>query len=114
MNRMTRVVHNFEEAPILRFSAVLIAAALTLSSSAALAGKVGGSCTFKGKKLCGKVKFVKNFPDLKIEVVDHFPDLKVQKVQHFPDKCGKWQVVQIVKHFGDIKVKFVEHFPGVP
>jgi acylphosphatase len=106
-----------------KLMALTAAVALALTTASAVAGgKVGSDCTFKGKKLYGKVKFVKNFPDIKIEVVDHFPDLKVKKVKHFPDKCGKWQVVdnfpdikvQIVKHFGDIKVKFVDHFPGVP
>ena len=38
----------------------------------------------KGIKLCGKVKVVERFADLKVKVVDHFPDLKVKRVQHFP------------------------------
>lgn len=79
-------------------------------------------CTFNGLKLYGKIKFVKDFPDLKIKIVDNFPDLKVQIVENFPNACGKWQVVEdfpdlkvkIVTDFPDIKVKFVDSFPGIP
>ncbi len=80
------------------------------------------ACTFKGKKLYGKVKVVKAFPDLKVQVVKAFPDLKVKKVNAFPDKCGKWKMVdafpdlkiQFVDAFPDVKVKWVDAFPGVP
>ena len=96
---------------------------LLLCIGTALAGdKVGKDCTFKGKKLWGKVQFVQSFPDLKIQVVDSFPDLKVQQVTSFPDACGKWQAVtsfpdlkiQIVTSFPDIKIQYVTSFPGVP
>ena len=71
-------------------------------------------------KLCGKVKVVKHFADLKVQVVKNFPDLKVKKVKHFPDDIGEWQFVthgedftiQYVDNFPDLKIKFVEHFPG--
>lgn len=79
-------------------------------------------CTFKGMKLYGKIKFVDNFPDIKVQLVENFPDLKVKLVDNFPDECGKWQIVenfpdikvQIVENFPDIKVKFVDNFPGIP
>jgi len=86
-------------------------------------GKVSkSSCSYKGKKLYGKIKIVKNFPDIKVKIVKSFPDLKVKKVKNFPDKCGKWKIVKnfpdlkvkIVKNFPDIKVKYVKNFPGVP
>ncbi len=57
------------------------------------------TCTFKGRKLYGRIQFVTSFPDLKVKVVDSFPDLKVKRVTSFPDACGKWQIV--------------ESFPGV-
>ena len=74
----------------------------------------------KGIKLCGKVKVVKHFADLKVQVVNNFPDLKVKKVKHFPNNIGEWQFVtngedftiQYVDNFPDLKIKFVEHFPG--
>ena len=80
------------------------------------------TCTFKGKKLYGKIQFVTSFPDIKVQEVTSFPDLKVEKVSSFPDKCGKWQIVtsfpdtkvQIVSSFPDVKVQFVTSFPGVP
>ena len=84
--------------------------------------KITSGGYFKGKKLCGKVKVVENFPDFKVQVVDHFPDLKVQKVEHFPDDIGKWQFVEdfpdftieYVEHFPDFTIQFVDHFPGLP
>ena len=74
-----------------------------------------------GIKLCGKVKVVERFADIKVKVVDHFPDLKVKRVQHFPNKIGEWQFVthgedftiQYVTAFPDLKIQFVDHFPGV-
>ena len=74
----------------------------------------------KGIRLCGKVKVVERFADLKVKVVDHFPDLKVKRVQNFPRKIGEWQFVthgedftiQYVTSFPDLKIKFVDHFPG--
>ena len=76
---------------------------------------------YNGIKLCGKVKIVESFPDIKVQVVEHFPDLKVQVVEYFPDNIGKWQFVesfpdftiQFVTSFPDIKIKFVNGFPGV-
>ena len=76
---------------------------------------------YKGIKLCGKVKVVERFADIKVKVVDHFPDLKVKRVQHFPSKIGEWQFVthgedftiQYVTSFPNLKIKFVDHFPGV-
>lgn len=105
-----------------RFALALVAA-LGVAAAAWAGGAVDkGSCTFKGKKMFGKVQFVTAFPDIKIQVVTAFPDLKVQKVTAFPDGCGKWQVVnafpdlkvQVVNAFPDVKVQYVDAFPGVP
>jgi hypothetical protein len=79
------------------------------------------TCTFKGKKLYGKIQIVTSFPDVKVQEVTSFPDLKVEKVNAFPDKCGKWQIVtsfpdtkvQFVKSFPDVKVQYVTSFPGL-
>ncbi|MBP0019853.1 MAG: hypothetical protein J7647_20155 [Cyanobacteria bacterium SBLK] len=68
------------------------------------------SCTYRGKKLAGKVKVVESFPDLKVKPVISFPDLKVKPVTSFPDDCGEWQFVE---HFPDFKIKFVESFPDI-
>ncbi len=85
-------------------------------------GKVPKSCRLKGKKLQGKVKVVKSFPDFKVKVVSSFPDLKVKWVKSFPNKCGLWKKVKsfpdfkikFVKSFPDFKIKIVSSFPGVP
>lgn len=79
------------------------------------------SCTYKGIKLYGKVKFVTSFPDIKIKYVSSFPDIKVKFVDSFPDRCGKWKEVtsfpdfkvQVVTSFPDLKVKKVTSFPGM-
>ena len=84
-------------------------------------GKITENGYFRGKKLCGKVQVVDNFPDFKVQVVKNFPDLKVQKVKHFPNEIGQWQFVdsfpdftiQYVDYFPDFKIQFVDHFPGV-
>ena len=103
--------------------AVALCAALGWVAAAQAGGSVDkGSCTFKGKKMFGKVQFVTAFPDIKVQVVTAFPDLKVQEVTAFPDKCGKWQKVtafpdlkvQLVTAFPDVKIQYVTAFPGVP
>jgi hypothetical protein len=102
-----------------RLILILLTMVLTVGLSA---GEVGSDCTFKGKKLAGKVQFVTSFPDFKVQIVDSFPDLKVKKVTSFPSDCGQWQEVtsfpdfkvQIVTSFPDFKVKYVDSFPGVP
>lgn len=84
-------------------------------------GKVPKSCRLKGKKLQGKVKIVKSFPDFKVKIVSSFPDLKVKWVSSFPDKCGKWKKVSSfpdfkikwVTSFPDFTIKIVSSFPGV-
>ena len=75
--------------------AALAVAGFSLAATPAFAGKVAKNCTFKGKKLQGKVQIVDNFPDFKVQVVKNFPDIKVKKVDNFPDKCGKWKIVKM-------------------
>ena len=106
---------------MLRVPVVLLA---LLAASPALAQpKLDKSgCSFKGKKLYGKIQVVTSFPDVKVQVVTSFPDVKVQNVTSFPDKCGKWQIVtsfpdtkvQFVTSFPDVKIQYVESFPGIP
>lgn len=113
--------------PTMRFLTLAMSIGITVAlsgmSANAFAGKVSkGSCTYKGKKLYGKIKIVDSFPDIKVKVVKSFPDLKVKKVKSFPNKCGKWKIVKsfpdlkvkFVKSFPDIKIKYVKSFPGVP
>ncbi|MEM9538463.1 MAG: hypothetical protein AAGA60_03015 [Cyanobacteria bacterium P01_E01_bin.42] len=108
---------------ILKLVGVGAIAAIVLSPPSALANAEfdEASCTYRGKKLAGKVQIVEHFPDLKVEVVTSFPDLKVKTVTSFPDDCGEWQFVEnfpdfkikFVESFPDLKIKFVESFPGV-
>ena len=103
------------------FGAVLVAAAACMAPSAFAADISKSACTFKGKKLYGKIQIVTSFPDIKVQEVTSFPDVKVEKVTSFPDKCGKWQIVtsfpdtkvQFVTSFPDVKVQYVTSFPGL-
>jgi hypothetical protein len=99
----------------------LLLGSVALASEPMPMGAVSSSCTFKGKRLYGKVQVVTSFPDIKVQVVSSFPDLKVQRVTSFPDSCGKWQFVksfpdfkvQFVTSFPDVKIQYVTSFPGV-
>jgi hypothetical protein len=90
------------------------------SSSGGFTSKFSG-CTYKGKKLYGKVQVVDFLPDLKVQVVDFLPDLKVQVVDFLPSSCGKWQFVdflpdlkiQFVDFLPDLKIQYVEFLPGL-
>lgn len=107
-------------AKTIRTVPLLLAAIISLPALAADIDKA--ACTFKGKKLYGKIQVVTSFPDVKVQEVTSFPDLKVEKVNSFPDKCGKWQMVtsfpdtkvQYVTSFPDVKVQSVTSFPGIP
>ena len=94
---------------------------LMYSATAMAATAINADGYYKGIKLCGKVKVVEHFADIKVKVVESFPDLRVKVVNAFPDAIGKWQfvehgedfTVQFVESFPDIKIKYVESFPGV-
>ncbi len=100
---------------------VVLALIICAAANAAFASPISVDGYFKGIKLCGKVRVVNSFADIKVQVVDAFPDLKVMKVSAFPDKIGEWQFVnsgedftiQFVDAFPDIKIKFVDAFPGL-
>ena len=51
---------------------ILVILSFCLVPVVALAGKVGSDCSFKGKKLYGKVQIVSSFPDIKVQVVSSF------------------------------------------
>jgi hypothetical protein len=78
------------------------------------------TCSFRDKRLFGKVKIVESFPDVRVKVVSSFPDLKVKKVESFADECGEWQFVesfpdftiQYVESFADVEITMVTSFPG--
>ena len=94
---------------IIRIGAIALTVLFT-PSALADAAIDSETCTYRGKKLYGKVQVVENFPDFKVEVVTSFPDLKVKTVASFADDCGEWQFVE---HFPDFKIKFVESFPDL-
>lgn len=101
---------------------VVILLAISVPSVALGASKINSDGYYKGIKLCGKVKVVEAFADIKVQVVNSFPDLKVQIVESFPDQIGKWKFVdsfpdftiQFVNSFPDIKIQYVNSFPGLP
>lgn len=101
---------------MLCFTMVMLYGAVAMAASA-----VNADGYYKDIKLCGKVKIVEHFADIKVKAVDSFPDLRVKVVNSFPDDVGEWQfveygedfTVQFVDSFPDIKIKFVNSFPGV-
>lgn len=117
-----RINDRLEADPEVKMVALFVAAIYSggVRNGGSSSGLNTSHCSFKGKRLYGKVKVVTSFPDIKVQVVNSFPDLKVQKVTSFPSSCGKWQFVdsfpdftiQYVSSFPDVKVKFVSSFPG--
>ena len=103
------------------FFACMLALIICAATSSALASPISVDGYFKGIRLCGRVRIVNSFADIKVQVVDSFPDLKVKRVSSFPEKLGEWQFVssgedftiQFVDSFPDIKIKFVNAFPGL-
>ncbi|WP_303670284.1 hypothetical protein [Selenomonas ruminantium] len=61
---------------------VLLLLAMTIPAMAASIVNKDGY--YKGVKLCGKVKVVEHFADIKVQVVNSFPDLRVKVVDSFP------------------------------
>ena len=94
------------------FSKILLVSTLLISLMpiVCIAGAVTKDGYYNGIKLCGKVKVVKSFADIKVQLVKSFPDLKVKRVSSFPDKIGEWKFVD---SFPDIKIQYVNSFPGV-
>lgn len=94
---------------------------LLMAVPAMAASAINKDGYYKGIKLCGRVKVVESFADIKVKVVESFPDLKVKVVESFPDDIGEWKfvesgedfTVQFVESFPDIKIKYVTSFPGV-
>ncbi len=86
------------------------------------AARISPSGYYKNIRLCGRVKIVDNFPDIKLKLVKDFPDLKVKLVHNFPRAIGEWQIVEygedfkikFVENFEDIRIAYVENFPGLP
>ncbi len=97
--------------------ALMIFAAANISEAA----QISSDGYFNGIKLCGRVRVVESFGDIKVQVVDAFPDLRVKKVSSFPSDIGEWEFVtggedftiEFVDSFPDIKIKFVDSFPGL-
>jgi hypothetical protein len=84
-------------------------------------GRIKCDCTFKGRKLWGKIQYVQPpvVPDVKVKVTT-FPDLRVDEVT-IATKCGQWQIVTSLPDLKVQKVDFIEDFqiqyspfPGIP
>lgn len=87
---------------------VWVGVALVATASPTPAAQIGDDCTFKGKRLAGRVKVVDAFPDFEVKRVDAFEDLRVKWVDAFPDSCGRWEKVDA---FPDFTIKYVDAFP---
>ena len=101
---------------LLCFIMVMMHGAVAMAAST-----VNADGYYKDIRLCGRVRIVEHFADIKVKVVESFPDLRVKVVNSFPNEVGEWQfveygedfTVQFVDSFQDIKIKFVNSFPGV-
>ena len=93
----------------------------------AMCGHVKCDCTFKGKKLWGKVKYVTDYPyDFTVGVVTNYlTDLYVQDVPvpGLVTRCGQWQsednlpafrVMKVTNGLEDFKIQYVDSLPGLP
>ena len=86
------------------------------------ANPVQKDCTYKGKKLFGKVRIVQYGEDFTVRAVTYSEDFKIQHVSYSQTECGKWQFaeygedfkIRFVEYSEDFKVKFVEYSPGLP
>lgn len=85
------------------------------------ANPISKNCTYKGKKLSGRVEFVKDFPDIRVRIVKANPHLRVQKMTANTSKCGEWEIVKfppslrvmIDPQHGEIDIQYVNFSPGV-
>ena len=98
------------------------------ADAVAMCGRILCDCTFKGKKLHGRVSYVQNFPyDFKVvEVTNNLPDLYVQDVPKpgLTEQCGQWQPDDGLPEFrvlkvlppllGDFSIQYVLQLPGIP
>ena len=81
-----------------------------------------GTCSFRGKRLYGKIQIVSEHADVTVQEVGSFPDLKMKQVPAYPDRCGMWQLVetggdtkiQFVSAFPDVRIQRVAAYPGLP
>jgi hypothetical protein len=92
-------------------------------------GRLKCNCTFEGKKLAGKVKYVTTIPyDFTVNVVTNFlPDLYVVEIPSpgIANRCGQWQpeenlpdlrVMKVTNGHGDFSIQDVTSptLPGLP
>ncbi|HEX2657946.1 MAG TPA: hypothetical protein VHU40_06725 [Polyangia bacterium] len=104
----------------------IVAVGAGTQAEVAARGKGGivdkGTCSFRGKKLYGKIQIVSDHADVTVQEVGAFPDLKMKQVPAFPDRCGLWQLVesgadtkiQFVSAFPDVRIQRVAAFAGLP
>ncbi len=61
--------------------------------------------------LKGRVKIVKEYPDLTIKIVEEYPDIEVTVVDSYvEDECGR---IMIVNEYPNLYVKIVNEYPDI-
>lgn len=79
---------------------------ILIAFSQILANPISPDCTFKGKKLYGKIKVVTWGEDVKVRIVTSNEDLKVYlNTNTWTDRCGEWYFVDWGE---DFKIRFVD------
>ena len=68
------------------------------------------TCTYKGKKIYGKVKVVNYSADFKVRIVDYSEDISIIKTDREPSNCGEWKFVDYSEDFKIQIVTYGEDF----
>ncbi|HEY0882069.1 MAG TPA: hypothetical protein VGD87_11090 [Archangium sp.] len=79
------------------------------------------TCTWNGKKLSGRIRWVTTSPDVRVRVVTSLPRLRVKLVDSLANQCGEWEIVDSfadlrvmeVTSLADLTIEYVTSFPGV-
>jgi hypothetical protein len=94
---------------------------LSLLSISLSANPISKDCTYKGKKLSGKVKIITHAADFKVMFREYAPNLNVWLMTGTLSSCGEWRFVeyapdftiQLVEQAPDFTIQFVNSSPGV-
>lgn len=57
------------------------------------------TCTYKGKKLYGKVKIVNSNADFIVKIVNSNEDISILQTSGNPNDCGEWKFVEYSEDF---------------
>lgn len=80
------------------------------------------ACTWNGKRLYGRIRYVDFNPDVKVKVVTSLARLHVREVSSLANDCGEWEIVtsgsanlrvEVVTSLPDLTIEYVSSLPGI-